>query len=252
VLHFVVPFYNSGGQLPGNVLALRAFLERDRPGDFEIVLCDDGSTDGSRAAAERLAGGVPEIRVVGYAPNRGRGYAVRFAAAACAAGGALIFADLDLPQTTDLSRIRDMADRLADVPIVVGSRFLRASRVKRLRRRDLMGKLHHLAVRLLLPRLKVKDPDAGFKGFDLGALAAISAVSREDRWSWDMEALTIARANGLAIAEIPIDWNERHEAYATSVKLLRDAWEEFTGILRIRKALRRGRYALQSSVSEAR
>ena len=251
MLHFVVPFYNCAAQLPGNVLALRAFLERDRPGEYEIVLCDDGSTDGSRAAAERLAAGAPEIRVVGYAPNRGRGYAVRFAAAACA-GGILIFADLDLPQTTDLSRIRNMADRLADVPIVVGSRFLRASRVKRLRRRDLMGKLHHLAVRLMLPRLKVKDPDAGFKGFDLGALAAIAAVSREDRWSWDMEALTIARANGLAIAEIPIDWNERHDAYATSVRLLRDAWEEFTGILRIRKALRRGRYALQSSVSETR
>ena len=251
MLHFVVPFYNCESQLAGNVLALRAALDRDMPSDYEIVLCDDGSTDGSRAAAERLVAGVSEIRLVGYAPNRGRGRAVRFAAASCA-GGTLIFADLDLPQTTDLSHIREMAERLADVPIVVGSRFLRASRVQRLWRRDLMGRLHHLAVRVMLPRLKVKDPDAGFKGFDLGALAAIAAVSREDRWSWDMEALTIARANGIAIAEIPIDWNERHDAYATSVKLLRDAWEEFTGILRIRKALRRGGYALQSRVSDAR
>jgi dolichyl-phosphate beta-glucosyltransferase len=251
VLHFVVPFFNCADQLPGNVLAVRAFLDRDMQGDYEIILCDDGSTDGSRAAAERLAAGVSEIRVVGYEANRGRGYAVRFAAAACA-GGTLIFADLDLPQTTDLSRIRDMADRLAVVPLVVGSRFLRESRVMRLWRRDLMGRLHHLAVRLFLPGLKVKDPDAGFKGFDLETLKALASVSREDRWSWDMEALTIARANGIPIAEIPIDWNERHDAYATSVKLPRAAWEEFTGILRIRKALRKGRYALQSSVRETR
>jgi len=243
VLHFVVPFYNCEGPLAGNVLALRTALERDMPGDYEIVLCDDGSTDGSRAAAERLAAGVPEIRVVGYSPNRGRGAAVRFAAESCP-DGLLIFADLDLPQTTDLSHIREMIDRLAEAPIVIGSRFLRASRVKRLWRRDLMGKLHRLAVRLMLPRLKVKDPDAGFKGFDVAALRAIASVSREDRWSWDMEALTIARANGLAIAEIPIDWNERHDAYATSVRLLRDAWEEFTGILRIRRALRKGLYTL--------
>ena len=251
MLHFVVPFYNSAGQLAGNVLALRAYLDRDRPGGYEIVLCDDGSTDGSRAAAERLAAGIPEIRVVGYTPNRGRGAAVRFAAASCA-DGFLVFADLDLPQTTDLAHIREMTDRLADAPIVVGSRFLRASRVKRLWKRNLMGKLHHLAVRLMLPRLKVKDPDAGFKGFDLPVLRDIAAVGREDRWSWDMEALTIARANGIPIVEIPIDWNERHDAYATSVKLLRDAWEEFTGILRIRKALRKGRYALQSSVSASK
>jgi len=246
VLHFVVPFYNCAAQLPGNVLAVRAYLEREMPGEYEIVLCDDGSTDGSRAAAEKLAGGAPEIRVIGYGRNSGRGHAVRFAAGTCppGPGRALIFADLDLPQTTDLAHIREMVDRLADVPIVIGSRFLRESQVKRIWRRALMGRLHHLAVRTMLPRLKVKDPDAGFKGFELDALRAIARVSREDRWSWDMEALTIARTRGVAIAEIPINWNERHDAYATSVKLLRDAWEEFTGILRIRRALRKGLYAL--------
>jgi glycosyltransferase involved in cell wall biosynthesis len=246
VLHFAIPFYNCAAQLAGNVLSVRSYLDREMSGEYEIVLCDDGSTDGSRAAAERLAGGAPEIRVVGYARNRGRGYAVRFAAGTCppGPGRVLIFADLDLPQTTDLAHIREMVDRLADVPIVVGSRFLRDSRVKRIRRRALMGRLHHLAVRTMLSRLKVKDPDAGFKGFDLETLRAIARVSLEDRWSWDMEALTIARANNITIAEIPIDWNERHEAYATSVRLLRDGWEEFTGILRIRRALRRRRYAL--------
>jgi dolichyl-phosphate beta-glucosyltransferase len=246
VLHFAIPFYNCEAQLAGNVLAVRAYLEREMPGEYEIILCDDGSTDGSRAAAEKLAGGAPEIRVVGYDRNRGRGHAVRFAAVTCPPGPGriLIFADLDLPQTTDLAHVREMIDRLADVPIVIGSRFLRESRVKRIRRRALMGRLHRLAVRTMLPRLKIKDPDAGFKGFDLATLVAVGRMSREDRWSWDMEALTIARANGIAIAEIPIDWNERHEAYATSVKLLRDAWEEFTGILRIRRALRKGLYAL--------
>ena len=246
MLHFVIPFYNCAAQLPGNVFAVRAYLEREMPGKYEIVLCDDGSTDGSRTAAARLAGGAPEIRFVGYGRNRGRGYAVRFAAGTCPPGPGrlLIFADLDLPQTTDLAHVRKMIDRLADIPIVVGSRFLRESQVRRIWRRDLVGRLHHLAVRVMLPRLKVKDPDAGFKGFDLETLLAIARVSREDRWSWDMEALAIARANGIPIAEIPIDWNERYEAYATSVKLLRDAWEEFTGILRIRQALRKGLYAL--------
>jgi hypothetical protein len=59
-----------------------------------------------------------------------------------------------------------------------------------------------------------------------------------------MEILTVARAKGLSIRETPIDWNERHEGHATSVKLVRDAREEFTGMRRIRRNLRRGLYRL--------
>jgi hypothetical protein len=99
-------------------------------------------------------------------------------------------------------------------------------------------------VRLLFPRLKIKDPDAGFKGFDLAQLQKMCGVSRMDRWSWDLEVLAVARANGLSIAEIPIDWNERHAARVSSVKLVRDAWEEFSGMWKIRRNLKKGVYRL--------
>ena len=241
MLHYVVPFYNNEAILGGNVRALHAVLSRDFPGGFELVLCDDGSTDGSAGAARSLATALPSLRVVGYPDNRGRGYAVRFAAATCA-GKRLIFSDLDLPQTTELALIRELDAALAAGPVVVGSRFLGGSATRRQWLRGLVGRAHRLFVRAILPRLGVRDPDAGFKGFDLPWLKKASAVCREDRWSWDMEILAVARANGLAIREIPIDWNERHEGHATSVKLVRDAWEEFTGMRRIRRNLRRGLY----------
>jgi len=44
--------------------------------------------------------------------------------------------------------------------------------------------------------------------------------------------------------EIPINWNERHDRYVSSVHLFRDGWEEWTGMLRIRKNLKRGLYKL--------
>lgn len=243
MLHYVVPFYNNESILGGNARALNAVLSRDFPGGFELVLCDDGSRDGSLGVARALAAELPSARVVGYPENRGRGYAVRFAAATCG-GENLIFSDLDLPQTTDLSRIRRMTAALAVAPVVVGSRFLGESATRRRRLRGLVGRAHRLFVRILLPRLGVRDPDAGFKGFDLAWLKKASAVCREDRWSWDMEILAVARANGLSILEIPIDWNERHEGYATSVRIARAAWEEFTGMRRIRRNLRRGLYRL--------
>jgi dolichyl-phosphate beta-glucosyltransferase len=243
LLHYVVPFYNNEAGLAGNVRALRAVLSRDFPGEFELILCDDGSTDGSAGIARALAAEFPATRLVGYPENRGRGHAVRFAAATCG-GERLIFSDLDLPRTTDLALIRKLDAALASGPVVVGSRFLSGSSTRRQWLRGLVGRAHRLFVRAILPRLDVRDPDAGFKGFDLGWLKKASAVCREDRWSWDMEILSVARANGLPILEIPIDWNERHEAYATSVNLVRDAWEEFTGMRRIRRNLRRGLYRL--------
>jgi glycosyltransferase involved in cell wall biosynthesis len=243
LLHFVVPFYNNAASLPGNARALHAVLSRDFPGRFELVLCDDGSADGSRAAALALAAALPSVRVVGYPDNRGRGHAVRFAAATCG-GDRLIFSDLDLPQTTDLGLIRALAAALDGAPVVVGSRFLGASSTRRQWIRGWVGRAHRLFVRILLPGLGVRDPDAGFKGFDLAWLKKAAEVCREDRWSWDMEILAVARANGLLIREIPIDWNEKHEAYATSVRLAAAAWEELTGMRRIRRHLRRGLYRL--------
>lgn len=243
MIHFVVPFYNNESNLAENVLAIHSFLGRELPGDFEVILCDDGSTDGSLAKARDLERAHPSIRVVGYERNRGRGYAVRFAALG-SAGGHLIFSDLDLSLTTGLEHVLVMMARLRHSQVVLGSRFLRESETKRIWRRDAVGRAHRFFVRVLLPELKVKDPDAGFKGFDLAWLQKMCRVSRMDRWSWDMEVLAIARANGLSIAEIPIDWNERHGAYSSSVKLVRDAWEEFRGMLRIRRNLRKGIYRL--------
>jgi dolichyl-phosphate beta-glucosyltransferase len=244
LVHFVVPFYNNETSLPGNARALHDALSRDFPGGFELVLCDDGSADGSRAAALALAAELPSVRVVGYPVNRGRGHAVRFAAATCG-GARLIFADLDLPQTTDLGLIRTLAAALDGDPVVVGSRFLGASSTRRQWLRGWVGRAHRFFARLLLPGLGVHDPDAGFKGFDLSWLKKAAAVCREDRWSWDMEILAVARANGLSVREVPIDWNERHEAYATSVHLAGAAWEEFTGMRRIRRNLKRGLYRLR-------
>ncbi len=243
MIHFVVPFFNNEKNLEDNVLALHAFLVQNLGAAFEIVLCNDGSTDRSAEVATELGRLRPQIRLVGYAPNRGRGFAVRFAAETCF-GEHLIYADLDFPQTTGLTHILDMVRCLQDNQVVVGSRFLRESKTRRIWRRRAVSRAYRLLVRLLMPGLKVRDPDAGFKGFRLDGLKRMNGLSREDRWSWDLEMLVIARTNGFTVAEIPINWNERHPGYVSSVRLFRDGWEEWAGMLRIRKNLRKGLYRL--------
>jgi len=243
MIHFVVPYFNNEKNLEENVLALYQFLEQNLGGGFELVLCNDGSTDRSADIAGALGRSRSQIRLLGYRPNRGRGFAVRYAAEACA-GDNLVFTDLDFPRTTDLRHILEMVESMRDAQVVVGSRFLRKSETRRIWKRNAVSLAHRLLVRILFPHLKIKDPDAGFKGFRLECLHQMNRLSREDRWSWDLEMLAIARANELSVTEIPINWNERHEQYVSSVRLVKDSREEFLGILRIRRRLKKGLYRL--------
>jgi glycosyltransferase involved in cell wall biosynthesis len=68
--------YNEAGAIERNVLALLAELA-GQGGDWELIVVDDGSLDDSRAIVARLAETRPRLRLVSYAPNRGRGYALR-------------------------------------------------------------------------------------------------------------------------------------------------------------------------------
>jgi dolichyl-phosphate beta-glucosyltransferase len=240
-LHYIVPAFNAEKILTTNIAILDDFLSARLGDAYEIVVCDDGSADRTPALARKLAESRARVRTVGYSVNRGRGYAIKYAAETCP-GRFLIYSDLDFPQTTELDRVPEMLGLLKDHPVVVGSRFLPGSHTRRIRGRKVISRAHRLLVGMFFPRLGVSDPDMGFKGFEREAFRSIAPLCRMDRWSWDLEFLVIARRNGIGIAELPVDWEEKHEGYVTSVNLLRDSREEFLGLFRIRKNLARRHY----------
>lgn len=218
------------------------FLKSHMKEDYEIILSNDGSTDRSLRIAQALEKSLPRLRIVSYPHNQGRGYAVKFAARICN-GNIIIFADLDFPQTTRLEKILEMLAQLEENQIVIGSRFLSESKTKRILLRDVVGRAYRFFVRVFFPELKIKDPDVGFKGFHQSSFAKINQVSKMNRWPWDLEVMVIAQKNNLKIAEIPIDWNEMHEKGASSVKLFQACWEEFFGMLQIKRNLKKGFYS---------
>jgi glycosyltransferase involved in cell wall biosynthesis len=90
VVTVVTPVWNAAGTLAEAVGSLRAQTR----GDWEQILVDDGSTDGSRALAEALAAGDPRLRVMGWAQRRGAA-AARNAAIRAARGRFVAFLDAD-------------------------------------------------------------------------------------------------------------------------------------------------------------
>lgn len=92
----VTPVWNAEATLAEAVASLRA---QTRP-DWEMLVVDDGSTDGSRALAERLAADEPRIRLLGWAANRGAA-AARNAGIRAARGRVIAFLDADDRWTPD-------------------------------------------------------------------------------------------------------------------------------------------------------
>ena len=145
-------------------------------------------------------------------------------------------ADLSTP-IEELARLEAELERGFDVAI--GSRAVAGARIEvhQPLYREAMGRLFNRLVQLLLlPGLH--DTQCGFKLWRAEAAAAAFAACRLDGFSFDVEALYVARLRGLRIAELPVTW--RNDA-ATRVGLGGGA-TAFADLVRIRVAAARGRY----------
>jgi len=193
---------------------------------------DDGSTDGTAARAAR-----ERVRVLRHEPNRGKGYAVRRGMLA-ATGERRLLTDADLSTPIEeLAKLQAALDEGYDVAI--GSRAIAGARIEvhQPAYREAMGRLFNRLVQvLLLPGLH--DTQCGFKLFSAGAAGAAFAPATLDGFSFDVEALYLARQRGLRIAEVPVTW--RNDA-ATRVGLGGGA-AAFVDLLRIRLRAWRGAY----------
>lgn len=100
MISVVCPFYNEEAILAKALPHLLGSLDTlDEP--FEVIVVDDGSTDGGRAIAEAVAAEDPRLRVAGYDRNRGRGYAIR-AGIAAATGEVVVTTEIDLSWGDDI------------------------------------------------------------------------------------------------------------------------------------------------------
>src|SRR3954453_12063602 len=90
----VCPFFNEAGILEHAIRTLAKCLQTLNA-TWELIVVNDGSTDGSGAIAERVASELPRVRVLGYRYNRGRGHALRTGISA-ATGDVIVTTEIDL------------------------------------------------------------------------------------------------------------------------------------------------------------
>lgn len=230
-LSVVIPAYNESQRLGATVQSCAGFLQ-DWASSWEILVVDDGSTDGTAAVVERLAASEPRVRLI-RAPHSGKGAAVRRGMIA-ACGSWRFFADADLSMDLqDLSRFFEVP---ADVAI--GSREVPGSRrIGEPLWRHIVGRAFNVCVRLLAVR-GIRDTQCGYKLFTAEAAARLFGTARLNGFAFDVELLFLARRAGLRVREVPITWRHRS---GTRVNL-RTGVVGFFQILQIRWNDLLGRY----------
>lgn len=237
-LSIVVPAYNEARRLP----ALFPRFEKlcaVHQGSIELIVVDDGSSDASIEVLERCRQqyGLEGMRVLRNEVNRGKGYTVRRGMLA-ARGRSCLFTDADL--STPLTELEKLQDRLGGAEVVIASRALSDSVLIEKQRiyRQLGGKGINLFVQALaLPG--IRDSQCGFKLFTREAARQIFSRVTLDGFSFDIEALFIARYLGYRIAEVPVQWKN---APGSKVDPLRDGLRLIRDLLVIRVNAYRGLY----------
>ena len=239
-LSIVIPAYNEELRLTPTLNSILEFADR-REDPTEIIVVDDGSSDGTAAVAQDVGAG--RVKVLTSPSNRGKGHAVRTGMLA-ASGDHRLFTDAD--GSTPIGEYASLSAALTALGgsgVAFGSVAVEDARVAESQsavRRGL-GKLGNLMIRAVaLPG--VYDSQRGFKLFSADAAEAVFSVAAVDGWGFDVEALALARHAGYPIVEVPITWAHVDGGSITPLSYVTTLMD----VARFRWRLVRGRYRMDS------
>ena len=239
-LSIIIPAFNEEKRLGDTLIRIRDYFAAHPagPGGIEIIVIDDGSTDGTARLVEEWTRKMPCLRLVSNGENRGKGYSVRHGMLE-ARGRVALFTDADLSSPVEESQKLLRAIRVGN-DVAIGSRALNRSliAVHQSRFREIAGMIFNGFVRLLTG-LPFEDTQCGFKAFVRERSRIIFEQQRTERFGFDPEILFLAQRHGLRSAEIPVRW--AHDP-ATKVHVLRDSLLMFADLIYIRWNVLMGRY----------
>jgi glycosyltransferase AglD len=221
----VLPAYNEveclNPAVEKTMAALDVFTD-----SYEIVIAEDGSTDGTAERSEELAKKYPCVRHIHRDKRLGRGTALNNAFKQ-SSGKVLAYMDLDL--ATNLSYLKPLIEAISveGYDFSTGSRMLKESQAERTFTRGISSKTYNWLVRQMLGS-KLYDHQCGFKAFKREPLFCLLGEVGATHWFWDTEILVRAQRGGYKVKEIAVEW---HSGKDTKVNVAKDSYNMFKQIL---------------------
>jgi glycosyltransferase involved in cell wall biosynthesis len=215
-LSIVIPAYNESARIEGTLKDVMDCVERQR-WDAEVLVVDDGSTDGTTHIVQRWMTRYPALHLIKNEGNRGKGYSVRNGLLQ-ATGEIVMFTDADLSAPMEEAE-RLMAAIADGADVAIGSRWLEKARqtIHQPLYRRFFGRCFNWVTRMVMG-LPFRDTQCGFKAFKRSAAQVIFRLQRIERWGFDPEILFIAQKLGYDIREVPVTWGHDERSRMSYLK----------------------------------
>ncbi len=224
--------YNESSIIADTARTLYEYMRKHFGDDFEIIFGDDGSKDGSGKLVNDLA--LPNVRVVGYEKNQGKGCAVRHAVLA-SRGDIVMFTDADLAYGID---IIEEAAKILDggkYPVLVASRAKHSEGYEGYTPIRKLASKTYIKVLNLFGGIKISDAQCGFKGFDGEVARNIFSYCKTNNFAFDLEVILIAQKMKLPIYELPAKIINHRES---KVNVIKDSVKMLKEISKIKKNIK--------------
>jgi dolichyl-phosphate beta-glucosyltransferase len=238
-LSVIIPAYNEAKRLPLTLVDIDKYLKK-ADFSYEILVVNDGSTDGTAEIIERFSHIMDNLKLINQ-KNTGKGGAVKHGMLE-AKGQIRLFMDAD--NSTAIDQFNKMspyfpAEGREGYDVVIGSRDVKGAQLvppqpwyKRLG-----GNVGNLIIQaLLLPG--IWDTQCGFKAFTAEAVEKIFPLIKIKRWGFDVEILSLAKKFGYKIKEIPVIWVNNPFSKVSAFAYLQVLWE----VVKIRYWLTTNKY----------
>jgi glycosyltransferase involved in cell wall biosynthesis len=220
-LTILMPCLNEAATVAACVAKARGFLEQSGI-TGEVLVADNGSTDGSQALAQRAGARVVEVAERGYGAALASGIAA-------ARGRYIIMGDAD--DSYDFACLDAFVEKLrAGHPVVMGNRFkggIEKGAMPLLHR--YLGNPVLSAIGRLLFRARVGDFHCGLRGFDRDAVASLDL--RTKGMEFASELVVKAALARWAIAEVPTVLHRDGRGRASHLRSWRDGWRHLRFLL---------------------
>ena len=231
-----IPVLNEEATLARQVRVLHTFLKNKfpDPGQWRIVIADNGSTDQTAHIAEVLCDDFPEVRLI-RVPEKGVGLALK---TSWTNSDADIVGYMDLDLATDLHHFIQAYHALATegFDLVYGTRLHKGSKViGRTLKREITSRVFNLMLKVYLG-IRFSDGMCGFKWLlrrHVPSLMAGGAVS--NGWFFSTELLTVAEWKGLNMCELPVKWTDDTTSSRVNIPGLARQYIRAMAVLKKRK-----------------
>ena len=231
----IVPFYNEAQRFYFFENGMKAYFEKNK-WIKELILVNDGSRDHTLELLKdfKVRYNLIDCKIIDIKPNTGKGNAIKEGVKAATQEWILCNdADLSyLPQQLDEWIENGWINFDKANAVYFGSRELGMKKgwVKYHLHRRIIGRIYALFIRIFTG-ITVTDTQCGFKLYNAKVAKDVFSKIKEQRFAFDLEVFYLLRKNNVEINLLPLRCEER---FASKVNLIKDSWNMFTAIFRIK------------------